>query len=122
MYVGVPLYEDVTLLEFWRVVLAIYVSVGEIRKTPAKLYDRIVRHDWKVQNHLVYLCIAVATHAQYSVRFFAMCASCAGCDIRAVCIVCAARAVCKGVEHCNDLLGVVVPWKLVARPMVEDVT
>ena len=87
--------EHVAWHERRRIGLAVYVAVGGVEDAAAQGQDAVIGHHWEAEHHLVYLCLAVAAHAE---EMFA-----------------------DAIEHFNYALRGVVVREIVAGAVVEQV-
>ena len=71
------------------------MSMGCIKGFAVNGKDTVVCHHRKLQNHLVYLCLAVST---YRIDF-----------------------ILHGIQHRDHLLGCVFLWQIVSRAMIKQI-
>ena len=59
--------HEYVVCKSWAVLLVVYMSVCDEHSSSAINDDGVVCHDWKFEQHLVYLGVAVATHGDDTV-------------------------------------------------------
>ena len=96
---GMTVEEDIAFVEWWQVVFVIDMAVGcENHRQCTSPQDRdqhVFRQYGKFQHHLVHLRIAVAANV-VNIGF-------------------------SGVEHRNDFLRRVIPGKVIAGSVIQDI-
>ena len=93
----VALKKNIATGEFWGILLAQDVAMGEKDETSAGGKYCVGGHNWEVKDHLVYFCIAISAHAKESHIW----------TLREI------------IEHGKDGLGVVITGKVIAWAVVK---
>ena len=92
---GVSVDQNVSVLQRGKIVLIIYVSVGGVKSFSFNRKYAVIRHNGKVEDHLIHLGLTVASD---------------GIDL-----------FLYSVEHGDDFFGSIILRKVVSRSVVKQV-